>query len=337
MTNLFKLIVNEQIKIYMRKSTWVMYIALAVLIIGMGLLTKFDPNSEVAKEHPKDTWREELKAENEKHEEEMEEMEQQSNDELFHFSISPQEYEQNLYYLENDIRPEKYGMWHFVHETTMFLSLISLFTIIIAAGIISNEYHWGTIKLLLIRPISRSKILLSKYLSIIIFSINTILFLFLSSLVTGMILFGYETRLNPYEFISTSASALKGINVGDAVFVPLIGQVFAEYGFQMIILIMMATFALLVSTIFQNNALAIGLSIFLMLVGNSIVVFLSNYSWAKYILFANTNLKQYVYNDSIFEIEGMSLHFSIMILVIYYLIFIVISWLVFTKRDISDQ
>ncbi|MFD2875395.1 ABC transporter permease [Paenibacillus rhizoplanae] len=51
-----------------------------------------------------------------------------------------------------------------------------------AADSVAGEFTWGTIKLLLIRPWSRSKILLSKYISLVIFSLVS----------TGvLILFGY--------------------------------------------------------------------------------------------------------------------------------------------------
>src|SRR5699024_12079296 len=72
--------------------------------------------------------------------------------------------EENNFYLDNDIQPHNYGAWKFVYENNMLLMLVSLFTIVIAAGIIAHEFRWGTIKLLLIRPISRSTILLSKYI-----------------------------------------------------------------------------------------------------------------------------------------------------------------------------
>ncbi|WP_347836732.1 ABC transporter permease [Gracilibacillus sp. JCM 18860] len=48
----------------------------------------------------------------------------------------------------------------------------------------------GTIKLLLIRPISRGKILWTKYVNVLIFSISMLIFSFLINLIIGAILFG---------------------------------------------------------------------------------------------------------------------------------------------------
>lgn len=99
-------------------------------------------------------------------------------------------------------------------------------------------------------------------------------------------------------------------------------------------LIMMSTFAFMISNTFQNNVLAIGTAVFLMMAGNSIVVFFANQTWAKYILFANTNLTQYS-NGNEPLIEGMTFSFSITVLLVYWLIFVVASWGVFTKRDVA--
>ncbi|WP_369813172.1 hypothetical protein [Virgibacillus halodenitrificans] len=92
----------------------------------------------------------------------------------------------------------------------------------------------------------------------------------------------------------------------------------------------------MISTIFKNSALAIGTAIFLMMAGNQIVLFFAEREWAKYILFANTDLSQYTNQNSPW-IEGMTLGFSITMLLIYYVIFLLLSWVFFTKRDVAGS
>jgi ABC-2 type transport system permease protein len=70
--------------------------------------------------------------------------------------------------------------------------------------------------------------------------------------------------------------------------------------------------------------------------GNAIVVFLAKYNWAKYILFANTNLEQYTNNSSPM-FEGMTLTFSIVVLLVYLVLFLLTTWITFSKRDIAGQ
>lgn len=60
---------------------------------------------------------------------------------------------------------------------------------------------------------------------------------------------------------------------------------------------------------------------------------LSRFSWSKYILFANTNLKQYI--SGVPLVKGMTMSFSIIVLIVYFIIFNVTSLLVFNKRDVA--
>lgn len=331
MSNFFKLVYNEQMKMYIRKSTWVMYIILAVIIIAGGLITKaFDDQDQP---YDQDNWRTALETENEELIKENEEYQEklEENEDAFIIGPNMNKVEENNFFLENDIQPDGYGALHYVYDNLMLLSIVSLFTIIIAAGIVASEFRWGTIKLLLIRPISRTIILLSKYVSVVLFSVVTSLFVFLFSWITGAILFGIEGA-NPHMILYADMFAANG----DFEYVSIAYEVFSGYGYQLINLIMMATFALMISTIFRNSSLAIGVSIFLMFAGNQIVLFFAERSWAKYILFANTDLKQYESGHSPI-LEGMTLPFSITVLIVYYLIFIALSWLFFVRRDVAGQ
>jgi len=211
-------------------------------------------------------------------------------------------------------------------ENELLLSIVSLLTIIVASGIVANEFRWGTIKLLLIRPISRSKILLSKYAAVLVFALCTLLFVVSFSWIIGALLFGVEGA-NPHIVLEKSS----GLE-----YVLIIGEILTNYGFKMVNLVMMATFAFMISSIFRNSALAIGTAVFLMMAGSSIVMFFAEHSWAKYILFANTDLSQYV-NGNQPLIDGMTWTFSTIVLLIYLTVFLVASWYVFTKRDIAGQ
>ena len=145
---------NELNKIYIRKSTWIMYAILAVLIIGGAILThSLDDGFD---KYANDNWREVLQEDNVALQKEMEE----SGADDFISPINSMEMDKNNYHLENDIRPT-YGAWQQVLENQILRSIVSLLTIIVAAGIVANEFRWGTIKLLLIRPITRTKILAS--------------------------------------------------------------------------------------------------------------------------------------------------------------------------------
>ncbi|MFD1851780.1 ABC transporter permease [Oceanobacillus bengalensis] len=316
MGNLINLIYNELFKIYIRKSTWAMYIILAGLIIGGAVLTNsFDNTNE---RYAGDNWREVLEEENAAIEEEMGAVAGDG-------SYVNWEYEKNDFYLENDIQPS-YTTWDYSFENTGLLSIVSLFTIIIGAGIVANEFRWGTIKQLLIRPISRSKILASKYIAVLIFALVTSVFLILFSWIIGALFFG----VNGFD------SSIVLEQNGEYLHVSAINEILSSLGYGFVNLIMMTTFAFMISTVFRNSSLAIGTAIFLMMAGNTIVAIFMEKEWAKYILFANTDLSQYANGKEPF-IEGMSLGFSITMLIIYYAIFQFLSWFVFAKRDVAGQ
>jgi ABC-2 type transport system permease protein len=306
-----------------------MYIILAVLVIGAGILTKSFDDYDTSN-YEQDNWREVMEAENEKLLQEYEEFQNniEENEDALYYDSDLDIVDRNNVYLENDIQPNKYGALQFVAENAGLLSIVSLLTIIIAAGIIANEFRWGTIKLLLIRPISRTKILLSKYLSVLLFAFLTLLFVLILAWISGAILFGID-GVNPhmliYDFNSDNGYRLASV----------FNEIISGYGYGLVTLVMMSTFAFMISAVFRNSSLAIGVAIFLMMGGNIIVGIFQDKPFAKYILFANTNLKQYADGDVM--IKGMTLGFSITVLIVYYLVFLLLSWGVFTKRDVAGH
>ena len=65
--------------------------------------------------------------------------------------------------------------------------LVTLFTVIIAGDMVAGEFTRGTIKLLLIRPASRSKILLSKYVTTLLFAATLLVILFITALIRSAV------------------------------------------------------------------------------------------------------------------------------------------------------
>lgn len=315
-----KLIYNELIKTYIRKSTWIMYIILAALIVGGATITLlFD---EVDTTSGNDNWRTALQEENDAL---LKENKEVTEEDGFTVSMNMDSIEKNNYYLENDIKPISYGAWQFTIGNSGLLSIVSLLTIIVAAGIVAHEFRWGTIKLLLIRPISRTKILISKYISVLLFALFTLLFVVIFSWITGALFFGVEGG-NPQIVLGYD---------GNFHAATVINEVLSGYGYGLVNLIMMTTFAFMISTVFRNSSLAIGTAIFLMLSGSMIVGIFAERPFAKYILFANTDLKQYADGNPL--IEGMTLGFSISVLLVYYIVFVLLAWIFFAKRDVAGQ
>ena len=315
LVSLISLIQNENMKIYRRIGTIVMIGLLLLAVIATGIIQKY-----IIKENTTD-WRATIQAETTNFKNNLEKNPNLPTALQRHYE---KQIQINEYRLKHNIQPiENNTIPGFMNMTTNLVSIITLFTVIVAAGSVASEFSWGTIKLLLIRPVTRSKILLAKYLSTIIFALLSLAILFLSSLLVGGILFGLENADVPY---------LAYVD-GHVEEVSLVTHILTLYGYSGIELVMMATFAFMISAVFRSSSLAIGLTIFLLFTGVQVVQLLSKYSWAKFILFANTNLA--VYQDGVPIVEGMTLSFSIGMLILYYLVFISLTWGIFNKRDIT--
>jgi ABC-2 type transport system permease protein len=313
---MFSLIQNEWMKIFRRPGTYVM-IAILILIVSVtGIFMKAQDQSVSSDEN----WKQVLQQENEALKRQLESSPLKMEREYYKKQIAINEYR-----IEHDIPlKEKYNAWSFVKDSSDLIILAGLFTIIVSAGIVASELTWGTVKLLLIRPINRSKILLSKYLTVLVFALLMLTILFVFSALLGGILFGMPEKTIPY------------LNYfdGEVVEQGMVVHLLIYYGLSSIEMIMLTTMAFMISSVFRNSSLAIGLSLFLMFTGSQFTALLSiKFSWAKYILFANTNLMQYVEGFPL--LEGMTISFSIIVLLVYYLIFLFLAFYVFKKRDVA--
>ncbi len=82
------------------------------------------------------------------------------------------------YYLDRDVDPSSPNGVTFTREfvkknaSSLFIPLM---VVVIAADLVSSEHASGTIKLLLTRPVSRWKVLMSKLIAIIFFVSLTVL------------------------------------------------------------------------------------------------------------------------------------------------------------------
>ncbi|MBO1910437.1 hypothetical protein J4G37_37335, partial [Microvirga sp. 3-52] len=95
---------------------------------------------------------------------------------------------------------------------------------------------------------------------------------------------------------------------------------------------MISTFAFMVGSVFRSTSLAVGLSIFLFFSGTMIVLFLERFEIAKYIFFAH-DLTQYELGFKMLDSNTMG--FSVVVVSVYAILFLAISYLTFNKRDVT--
>ena len=187
-----------------------------------------------------------------------------------------------------------------------FGSIFVLISLIFTASIVTAEHHLGTIKFLLIRAHSRSTILASKYVTLIVYIIALMIFTAVIAMIMGTLLL---------DASNLSLTAVMG-NLGSA----------------LLYTIVYATLMFMCGVLTRSTGATIGIGLVLNFCEAIFVMLLSQYSWAKYTLFLNTNLS--IYRNGGAPIEGMTLGFSSIMIALYLALFLAISFTVFNKRDI---
>ncbi|WP_246141207.1 ABC transporter permease [Bacillus marasmi] len=316
---MLNLIMNEWIKLFSRSGTIIMVELFVFMIFGIAGISMYDEIKYPPKEN--NHWKAELKLQIEHDQDQLMELGNINDNKKMNFE---RKIAINEYKIARNIEPSaKLHVWDFVRLSGELIRLIGIYVIIIAAGIVSAEFSWGTIKLLAIRPIKRSKILLSKYLTVLLFGLVLSATLLILSTIIGIVLFGFPDG---------EVFHLAYYN-GNVIERNIVGQLILEYILNSVDLLMIATMAFMISAIFRNSNLAIGLSVFSLFMGKAItVLFAEKFNWLKYFLFANTDLSVYI--DGVPLVEGMTLSFSMYMLCIYLGVFLVLSILFFSKRDI---
>lgn len=223
-----------------------------------------------------------------------------------------------------------FGMWEVMMvETNILFWLVTIFAVVVASSTVAEEFSTGTIKLLLIRPWSRSKILLSKYLSSLLFALfMTVLFLLTVLLVNWLLFdaFAAGKTGNETAIIITEMG-------GDSVF----EYVIRYFGLAFLNTVMTVTISFMLSTIFRSNILAIGIALFIEIVVSNVLQLLAliQKEWVDYLLFVHLNLTKYAGGNVSVE-DGMTLGFSLSVLTVYYVVFIALTWYIFNKRDVAS-
>jgi len=309
---LLKLIRNENMKIYRRPRTWI----LLLLLIGIAAFGAY----QIHRFQPVDAdWKKTLTEQNANYEQSLKD----------HPSPQLRDYleEQlklNQYRLEHDLAPARGTVWGTVLNLKDLIILVTILTVIVAADAVAGEFSQGTAKLLLIRPHSRGKVLLAKYISALQFSLLLLLVLFASSYGFGGLLNGFDGAALPHLYLAADGTVHER---------SVLVHIFTVYGLSCVSLLMTVTLAFMISTVFRSSSLAIGLSMAVLLLSDTAVNLLKGYWWIKYYLFANTDLS--VYLDGTPLRSDMTLTFSILVLAGYFVAMNVLSWTVFTKRDIA--
>ena len=243
------------------------------------------------------------------------------------------EIEQYKYYLEHNINPitpstAKFTIAFMQEAINLFLPLL---VIIMAVDIVSGEISSKTIKILLTRAVPRWKIVLSKYIAILILIPIVILEAGVICIVASSLIFhnlGWsEPIATGFKVAGDKLDASSVIRVFQWQYLILV------YSLAWFASVCVATLAFTISVLVRNTAAAIGIMMALLIGPQILQYFLSDWPLVKYLFSVNLNLTQYL-SGSYQPIAGMSLYFSIFVLSVWSIIALVISFGVFIKQDV---
>ena len=235
----------------------------------------------------------------------------------------------NKYYIDNNLSLDSNNREIFLNLFSQYELFILIIGIVIAGSIVSEEFNRGTIKLLLVKPYTRVKILLAKFIAVMIVLVISIVFIAVCQVVIGTLVFGFEGLTIPAIVYNFNTNTVETINI--FAYVALIGIC------KLPIYVLLTTLAFTCSTLFTNTALAVSIP-FLGYIAAPLLNQLAIAYKIKaitYFVTPNWDLSTYLFGGTPM-FQGLTMPFSIAICAIYLAIMLILSCVVFKKRDIKN-
>ena len=208
--------------------------------------------------------------------------------------------------------------------------LFIIITIVLIAGaIVSDEFNKGTIKSLLVRPYSRTKILLAKFITVLITVLFIMVVTVILQFIIGGILFGFDSLSIPNVVYNFKTGKIMEVGILKSIICTGLGK--------LPIYVLLGTLAFALSTLFNNTAVAITITLLGYMASSIVNQFAYYYDmeWLKFFVTPNWDFTQFFYGN-LPLIKGMSIPLSIIICLVYFVIMIIPTFVVFNKRNIKN-
>jgi hypothetical protein len=334
MGNFLSLIAVENKKLWKRISTVIMIPILIALVFAWGGLEKLITNMVMNEAGNQTTsqsqsvgnWKDKLKAENTMLQKAIDEAEKSEWLQAKHgIDSDKRKIAENEYRINHDMEPSKDGnpdFWEVVTSLSVW-SFIALLAVIACTALVAGEFSEGTMKTMIPRPFTRWQILTAKLIVVVLYTLVLTVVAFISALIVSLIFFGSH-------------------GIGDNVFLWIGGKIFcvpglvgslADFGLNFLTALVYVIFTFAICAMSRSRALATGLSIFLMLGGSFTTELAMNFSWGKYIFFADTNFSYFITKGAPFY--GITLASALIICAAYCVAFLAAGYVIFMKRDIA--
>ncbi len=220
----------------------------------------------------------------------------------------------------------EYNFWSGFCILTNISTVVGLVMIIIAGNIFAGEYNQGTVKFLVITPVKRGKIFWAKYCTMLVMGFVALVLAFVVGLIADLAFFGTAD-------ISTAGniSCVNGVVTDGSAFLCIASKFLLGF----INVTVMSTISFTISALMHSSALAIGISMVAMLMGTTIVSILKGFlhqNWARYLIFANSNLVSVM--ERTYGFATQTILSAVIVIAIHMVIFLTIAYDGFCRKEI---
>ncbi len=215
-------------------------------------------------------------------------------------------------------------------EQSVFL-LLPLLIILLGADMVSGEMNTGTIKMLLTRPVRRWKILLAKWIALMILSMLVVVLMGLVSLVISLMVFG----VGGFDEPVITGFKLVGDQLDTSVVrtIPQWYYLLMVYAIGYYVALVIASLTLMVSVLMQSTAASIGVLMSTLIGGSFLSYFIADWAITRYLFTVNLNLIAFL-SGSFQVFEGLNMLFSTTVLFGWMVCALFIAFVVFERKDI---
>jgi ABC-2 type transport system permease protein len=327
------LIENEALKILKRKRFRIVLVVLAALLCVV-VFAQNRQRQNQRRDHPERDWRQQV-------EKRASDLERQTVQRRMPENFKKwMRYESGRlrYHLARGINPNEITGPVFTRGFAGVgtVLLIPLLIAVFGADLVSSEFAEGTITLLLTRPVARWKVLLSKVVAMMLFTTLTLLAAFFLAWGISGVAFGWSgwgaPILTGFRLSGSSPSA--GFDLTGVRMVPLWQDTFAAWGLAWFSALAVGSITLLLSVVFRSAAAAMGTMMATLVGGTILSRVASDWDGAKWFFVTNLPLPDF-YAGLPTPFEGMTLAFSVWVLLAWAAASLAAAFLLFTRRDVT--
>lgn len=237
----------------------------------------------------------------------------------------------NRYIIENKKNVNKpntlnYQLRTIVDDYELFIIIIIL---IVSSILIGEEFNKGTIKLLLIKPYKRSKILLSKYVACIILTFFVIIFIILCQLIIGGCLFGFDSLsmgVVSYDFVHEKLIIIN-------IFMYMLLRILVKLPMLVIVITISFLLGIILNSVIGAFSITMILYTFSEVINSMAIEY--NLKFMKYFITLNWNFKDYLFGG-LSTYKYLDLKNSILIFLIYVIMLLGAMFISFNKKNIKN-